>query len=197
MRVAILVEDAFEQVEMTEPRKALDEAGAKTVLISRHDQVQGWKHHTPADKFDVDLQLNQAKPEDFDALMLPGGVLNADDLRMVPEAVQFVRGFDRAGMPIAAICHAPWMLVETEIAKGRTLTSWPSLKTDIRDAGGTWVDEVVVEDEGVVTSRKPDDIPKFNEKMIELFSQSRNKTTTGRRSHSGEIYPQPEPLPRG
>ncbi len=185
MRIAILVEDAFEQVEMTEPRKALDAAGATTVLISpTTPQVQGWNHHTPADTFNVDQPLNQAKPQDFDALMLPGGVLNSDKLRTHPDAVQFVRAFADAGLPIAAICHGPWMLVESGMAKGRTLTSWPSLKTDVRNAGGTWVDEVVVEDNGVVTSRKPDDIPAFNQKMIELFAQSRNKLTTGGRGSS-------------
>ena len=187
MRVAILVEDAFEQVEMTEPRKALDEAGAETVLVSpKTPQVQGWNHDTPADKFDVDLPLNEAKPSDFDALLLPGGVMNPDKLRTEPAAVQFVQAFADAGMPIAAICHGPWMLVETGIAKGRTMTSWPSLKTDVRNAGGNWVDEVVCEDDGVVTSRKPDDIPQFNQKMIELFAQSRNKTSTGERVASAQ-----------
>lgn len=174
VRVAILVEDAFEQVEMTEPRKALDAAGAKTVLVSPHaPAVRGWNHQEPAQSFNVDLALDQAKADDFDALLLPGGVQNPDKLRTQPEAVEFVRQFAEQRKPIAAICHAPWMLVEAGIAKGRRLASWPSLKTDIRDAGGTWVDEMVVEDNGIVTSRKPDDIPAFNEKMIALFARAR------------------------
>ncbi len=181
LRVAIVLEDAFEQVEMTEPRKALDAAGAKTVLVSPQPRVQGWNHHTPADNFEVDLPLDRAKVEDFDAVMLPGGVLNADKLRAVPKAVEFVKEAAAAGMPIAAICHAPWMLVETGLAKDLTCTSWPSLQTDLRNAGATWVDEVCVEDRGIVTSRKPDDIPTFNQKMIELFAQSRNKTSTSER----------------
>ncbi len=181
MRVAIVLEDAFEQVELTQPRKALDEAGAKTVLVSPQSEVQGWNHHTPADKFKVDLALEQANVKDFDAVMLPGGALNADKLRTVSKAVEFVKAAADAGMPLAVICHAPWILVETGLAKDLTCTSWPSLQTDLRNAGATWVDEVCVEDRGIVTSRKPDDIPKFNQKMIELFAQSRNKTSTAER----------------
>jgi protease I len=173
IRVAILLEDAFEQAEMVEPRKALDEAGAQTTLISKHTpQVQGWKHHTPAETFDVDMALEEANPEDFDALMLPGGALNADKLRTESKAVEFVRRMAQAGKPIAAICHAPWILIEADFVRGRKLTSWPSLKTDIRNAAGEWVDEPVVESPGLVTSRKPDDIPKFNPAMIRLFQMS-------------------------
>ena len=174
MRIAILTEDAFEQVEMTEPRKALDAAGATTVLISQHTpHVQGWNHHDKGDSFPVDLALDQAKPEDFDALHLPGGGLNADKLRTEPQAVAFVRAMADAGKPISAICHAPWILIEAGIAKGRTLTSWPSLQTDLRNAGATWVDETVAEDQSLVTSRKPDDIPAFNQRIIKLFSTAR------------------------
>lgn len=171
MRVAILLEDAFEQAEMVEPRKALDDAGAKTVLISKHTpQVQGWKHHTPAETFDVDMSLEEANPDDFDALMLPGGVVNADVLRTERKAVDFVQRMAQAGKPIAAICHAPWILIEAGLVNGRKLTSWPSLQTDLRDAGGEWVDEPVVESPGLVTSRKPDDIPQFNPAMVRMFA---------------------------
>jgi protease I len=160
LRVAILVEDAFEQIEMTAPRRALDDAGAETVLISpRTDGVRGWKHLTPADVFPTDLPLAQANSADFSALLLPGGVINSDTLRLNQEAVEFVREFARTGKPIAAICHGPWILVEANIVRDRTLTSWPSLKTDIRNAGGNWVDRMMVDDGNLVTSRKPDDIP--------------------------------------
>jgi protease I len=175
-RVAILVENGFEQVEMTEPRKALQAAGAKTQIVSPvQGQVKGWNHTEWGDTFPVDLPLENARPEDFDALMLPGGVMNPDKLRMNPKAVQFVRAFFDAGKPIAAICHAPWMLVEPDIVRGRTLTSWPSLQTDIRNAGGHWVDQEVVTDNGLVTSRKPDDIPAFNRKMIEEFAEGKHR----------------------
>lgn len=170
MRIAILLDDAFEQAEMVEPRKALDGAGAQTTLISQHTpQVQGWNHHTPAQTFDVDLSLEEANPDDFDALMLPGGVVNADKLRMEPQAVEFVKQMAQDGKPIAAICHAPWILIEADFIRGRKLTSWPSFQTDIRNAGGEWVDEPMVESPGLVTSRKPDDIPQFNPAMIRLF----------------------------
>jgi protease I len=174
VRVAILVEDAFEQVEMTQPRNILEEAGAKTVLVSPHTpSVQGWNHHTPSERFDVDVPLEEARVDDFDALVLPGGVMNPDTLRMQRAAVQFVRGFADAGKPIAAICHGPWMLVEAGISRGRKLTSWPSLQTDIRNSGGTWVDQSVVEDDRLVTSRKPDDLAEFGEAMIRVFSKAR------------------------
>jgi protease I len=175
LRVAILVEDAFEQVEMTAPRKALGDAGAQTVLISpRSDGVRAWKHLTPADVFPVDLPLAQANSADFNALLLPGGVINSDTLRLNPQAVEFVRDFARAGKPIAAICHGPWLLVEANVVRDRTLTSWPSLQTDIRNAGGNWVDRMTVEDGNLVTSRKPDDIPAFNVAAIALFAGSRS-----------------------
>jgi protease I len=182
-RVAILVENGFEQVEMTEPRKALQAAGAQTQIVSPvQGQVKGWNHTEWGDIFPVDLPLENARPDDFDALMLPGGVMNPDKLRMNPKAVQFVKAFFDAGKPIAAICHAPWTLVEAGVVRGRTLTSWPSLQTDIRNAGGRWVDQEVVTDNGLVTSRKPDDIPAFNRKMIEEFAEGAH--TVGVRSQA-------------
>jgi protease I len=171
-RVAILATDGVEQVELTEPRKALDEAGAKTTVISpKSGTIKGWQHDHWGDEIPVDLSLDQARPDDFDALMLPGGVMNPDRLRQDQRAVRFVRSFFEAGKPVASICHGPWMLVEAGVVQGKTLTSWPSLQTDIRNAGGDWVDREVVTDEGLVTSRKPDDIPAFNRKMIEEFAE--------------------------
>jgi protease I len=176
MNVAILCESMFEQVEMTEPRKALEQAGAKTVLISPQPQtIQGLHHDDRGDTFPVDLQLDKANAEEYDALLLPGGVANPDRLRMNPKAMAFVKSFVDAQKPIAAICHGPWSLVETGALKGYRATSWPSLQTDIRNAGGTWVDEPNVTDRNITTSRKPDDIPKFNEAMIALFESSRTR----------------------
>lgn len=169
--VAILVTEGFEQVELTEPRKALEEAGAQTVIVSpAKDEVQGWKHFDKADKFKVDLPLEQADANQFDALLLPGGVANPDQLRTMPEAVQFVRAFFDAGKPAAVICHGPWTLINAGVVKGRTITSWPSLQTDLINAGAKWVDQEVVVDDGLVTSRKPADIPAFNRKMLEEFA---------------------------
>jgi protease I len=171
-RVAILATDGVEQVELTEPRKALDDAGAKTVLVSpRNGKIKAWQHDDWGEELQVDLPLSNARADDFDALLLPGGVMNPDHLRSEPQAVEFVREFFRSGKPIAAICHGPWMLVEAGAVRGRTITSWPSLQTDIKNAGGDWVDREVVTDEGIVTSRKPDDIPAFNRKMIEEFGE--------------------------
>jgi protease I len=179
MNVAILCENMFEQSEMVEPRKALDDAGARTVLISpQTDKVQGVNHDEKGQRFPVDLPLDRAKADDFDALLLPGGVANPDRLRMNAKAMQFVLRFVDANKPIAAICHGPWSLVETGAVKGYRLTSWPSLKTDIRNAGGEWVDEVNVTDRNITTSRKPDDIPKFNEAMLHLFEESRTRGQT-------------------
>lgn len=176
MRVAILVADMFEQVELTEPRNALQQAGAQTVLVSpSQGEVQGAKHYDKADRFKVEMPLDKATVEQFDALMLPGGVANPDQLRMNRKAVQFVRGFFDGGKPVAAICHAPWTLVEADVVRGLRLTSWPSLQTDIRNAGGNWVDEVNVTDQNLTTSRKPDDISKFNDAMIHLFEESRTR----------------------
>lgn len=176
MKVAILLENMFEQVEMTQPRKALDDAGAKTVLISpQPDKVQGVNHDEKGDAFPVDLQLDKADPAEYDALLLPGGVANPDRLRMNRKAMQFVKSFVDAGKPIAAICHGPWSLVETDAVRGVRMTSWPSVQTDIRNAGGNWVDEPSVTDRNITTSRKPDDIPKFNEAMLHLFEESRTR----------------------
>ena len=171
-KVAILVENGFEQVEMSDPRKALDDAGAQTNLVSPvKGQVKGWQMENWGDQFPVDLALESADPNDFDALLLPGGVMNPDKLRMNPQAVQFAKTFVDTGKPVASICHGPWTLVEADVVRGRTLTSWPSLRTDIRNAGGQWVDRDVVCDQGIVTNRKPDDIPAFNRKMIEEFAE--------------------------
>jgi protease I len=174
-KVAILLADGFEQVEMTKPRKALQDAGAETKLVSpKSGQVQGMNHADKGDKFDVDLTLDDARPEEFDALMIPGGLMNPDTLRSTPEALDFARHFFHTGKPVAAICHAPWVLIDAGVVRGRTLTSWPAIKTDVKNAGGTWVDKEVVVDNGLVTSRKPDDIPAFNAKMIEEFCEGRH-----------------------
>jgi len=175
MKVAILVADGFEQVELTEPRQALDEAGAKTRIVSPvAGQVQGWKHYDKADKFKVDVPLDRAAADEFDALLLPGGVANPDQLRVNPRAVAFVKAFFDASKPVAAICHAPWTLIEAGVVDGRKVTSWPSLKSDLTNAGATWTDEQVVVDDGLVTSRKPQDIPAFNRRMIEEFGEGRH-----------------------
>jgi protease I len=172
-RIAILATDGVEQVEMTEPRKALDAEGAKTELVSpAKGHMQPWKHMDKADKFPVDVALDAANPNNYDALVLPGGVANPDQLRTMPKAVEFVKSFFEQGKPVAAICHAPWMLVEADAVRGKTVTSWPSLHTDLKNAGAKWVDREVVEDHGLVTSRKPDDLPAFNKKVVELFSQA-------------------------
>jgi protease I len=175
VKVAILAAEGFEQSELLEPRKALNEAGAQTRVVSpAQGEVQGWKHFDKGEKVHVDVPLDQARAEDFDALLLPGGVANPDQLRMKPKAVEFVRSFFAAGKPVAAICHAPWTLIEAGVLKGRTVTSWPSLKTDLTNAGAKWVDQEVVTDKGLVTSRNPDDIPAFNRKMIEEFAEGRH-----------------------
>jgi protease I len=174
-RVAILATDMVEQVELVEPRKALDEAGARTELVSLEPgEIQGFDHYDKADRFPVERTVAEARADDYDALLLPGGVGNPDNLRMDEKAVGFVRDFVESGKPVAVICHGPWTLVEAGVVRGRTLTSWPSLRTDIRNAGGTWVDEEVHVDNGLVSSRKPDDIPAFTAKMIEEFAEGRH-----------------------
>jgi protease I len=172
-RIAILVaNEGIEQVELTEPRRALEQAGAQVDLIAPETgEAQAFNHLDKADTFPVDTAVSDADASDYDALMLPGGVANPDNLRMHVDAVAFVDDFVNAGKPIAAICHAPWTLIQANAVRGRTLTSWPSLQTDIRNAGGEWVDEQVVVDQGLVTSRGPDDIPAFNAKMIEEFAE--------------------------
>ena len=173
LKVAILVDDGFEQVELIEPRKALDQAGAETRIVSpKGERVRGWDFTDWGDELPVDVPLDMAKPDDFDALLLPGGVLNPDSLRMQPKAVAFVKAFFDAGKPVASICHGPWTVIEAGAAQGRRIASWPSLKTDLRNAGAEWVDQEVVVDGNLVTSRKPDDIPAFNLAMIGLFAQS-------------------------
>ena len=171
-RVAILVAEGFEQSEMVGPRKALQEAGADTAIVSpMQDEVQGWNHFDKAERFHVDVPVEQASVDDFDALLLPGGVANPDQLRMNPKAVQFAKGFFEAGKPIGVICHGPWTLIEAGVVKGRTMTSWPSLRTDLQNAGAKWVDQEVVVDRGLVSSRNPKDIPAFNRKIVEEFAE--------------------------
>jgi protease I len=173
VRVAILATDGFEQSELTEPRKALDAAGAVTKVISpKSGKLKGWNHKEWGEEVQVDQPLDGADPKNFDALLLPGGVMNPDALRMQPKAVAFVKSFFDSGKPVGAICHGPWTVIESGAAKGHRMTSWPSLKTDLRNAGADWVDQEVVVDANLVTSRKPDDIPAFNRELINLFSRS-------------------------
>ncbi|WP_225032641.1 type 1 glutamine amidotransferase domain-containing protein [Paraburkholderia sp. XV] len=176
LKIAILIEEGFEQVEMVEPRKALDEAGAETRIVSpRNEHVRAWNFTKWGDEFPVDVALDRAKPQDFDALLLPGGVLNPDVLRTEPKAVAFAKAFFDDGKPVASICHGPWTVIEAGAAHGRRMTSWPSLKTDLKNAGADWVDQEVVVDQNLVTSRSPDDIPAFNREMIKLFSTMRGR----------------------
>lgn len=180
-KVAILAADGFEQAELEEPMNALKDAGATVSIVSpKSGQIQGMNHADKGDKFDVDLELDDAKADDFDALLVPGGLMNPDELRSTPKAVSFVRSFAEAGKPIAAICHGPWVLIEAGLVKGSKLTSWPAIQSDIKNAGGEWVDEEVVVDNGLVTSRKPDDIPAFNAKMIEEFCEGLHKGMVAR-----------------
>jgi protease I len=175
-RVAILVENGFEQVELTEPRKALEQAGAKTAIVSPvQGRVRGWKFTEWGDEMDVDVPLANAREQDFDALLLPGGVINPDKLRLHKEAIALIRAFYNAKKPIAAICHGPWTLINAGAVRGRKMTSWPSLEVDLLNAGAEWVDEEVVTDQGIVTSRKPDDIPAFSRKMIEEIAEGRHE----------------------
>ncbi len=174
LKVAILIADGFEEVEMVKPRRALDEAGAETRIISpKGSSVRSWSFTEWSADYPVDLALDKARPEDFDALLLPGGVMNPDKLRIDPKAVAFVKAFFDANKPVAVICHGPWTLIEAGAASGRKITSWPSVKSDLRNAGARWVDEEVVVDGNLVSSRKPDDIPAFNREMLKLFGSSR------------------------
>jgi protease I len=176
--IAILAADGFEEVELTKPKEALQDAGAKTSVVSiKSGKIQGMNHADKGKTVDVDLTLADARLEQFDALMIPGGLMNPDTLRSTDEALEFVRHFFQEGKPVAAICHGPWVLIDAGVVRGRTLTSWPAIKTDVRNAGGTWVDKEVLVDNGLVTSRKPDDIPAFNEKMIEEFCEGRHVAT--------------------
>src|SRR5262249_1897210 len=174
-KVAILVDEGFEQVELIKPRKALDRAGASTQVISpQENEVRGWNMKKWGKFVAVDVPLESANPADYDALLLPGGGMNPDKLRINPKAVQFIKHFIDSSKPVAAICHGPWTLIEAGGVRGRTLTSWPSLQTDIRNAGGNWVDQEVVTDQGLVTSRKPDDIPAFNKNTIQEFAAAKH-----------------------
>lgn len=171
-RVAILVTEGFEQSELEGPKEALEKAGAQTDIIAPSGQkVQAWDETDWGATFPVDVPLKKAKPEQYDALVLPGGVMNPDKLRREPKAVQFVRAFFDAGKPVAAICHGPWTLIEAGVVEGRRMTSWPSLQTDLRNAGAEWVDDAVIVDHGLITSRKPGDIPVFSRKIIEEISE--------------------------
>jgi protease I len=173
LKVAIVVSDLFEQAELVEPKKALEAAGAQTQIISDHGPtVRGMHHDQHADEFPVDLALKDADPDDFDALVLPGGALNADALRMAEDAQQFVQAFDAARKPIGVICHGPWLMVSAGLVPNRTLTSWPTLQDDIRNAGGTWVDREVVVDGNWVSSRKPDDLPAFDRELIAAIASA-------------------------
>lgn len=178
-KVAILVTDGFEQVEMTEPRKALQDAGADTDLIApKSGKVKGWNHTEWGDEFDVDVSLDGARASEYDALLLPGGVMSPDKLRMNEEAVNFVRSFFEVHKPVAAICHGPWMLIDAGVVEGRKVTSYPSIKQDLINAGAEWVDREVVVDQGLVTSRNPDDIPAFNRKMVEEIREGKHAGQT-------------------
>jgi protease I len=175
-RIAFLATDMVEQVELTEPWKAVKEAGGQPELISLEEgEIQGFNHYEMADTFKVDRTVEEARADEYDALVIPGGVGNPDTMRMDENAVEFTRQFFEQGKPVGVICHGPWMLVEAGVLRGRKVTSWPSLRTDIVNAGGNWVDQEVVVDEGLVTSRKPDDLPAFNEKIVEEFCEGRHE----------------------
>jgi protease I len=171
-RVAILVADGFEQIELTSPRDALKKAGAETHIVSPNpNKVQGWNHYDKGDTFPVDVSLNDATPEAYDALLLPGGVANPDQLRAIPRAVEFVRAFFDQHKPVGAICHGPWTLIDANVVDGRRVTSYHSIRADLKNAGADWVDEEVVVDNGLVTSRSPKDLPAFNRKLVEEVAE--------------------------
>jgi protease I len=187
-RVAMLVADGFEQVEMTEPRKALEAAGASVEIVSpRAGRVKGWETKEWGDEFEVDVVLSSADVEDYDALVLPGGVMNPDKLRIIPEARAFVRAFADAGKPIAAICHGPWTLIDADVVEGKKMTSWPSLTVDLIHAGAIWLDQEVVVDGFIVTSRKPDDLPAFNREMVALIARTHIEATPSRRPQARPV----------
>ena len=191
-RIAFLATDGVEQVELTDPWKAVEDAGGTPELVSiKSGKIQGMNHDERADTFSVDKLIGAVSAEDYDGLVLPGGVANPDTLRANEEAVDFVRDFFKQQKPVAAICHGPWMLVEADVVEGRTLTSYPSIKTDVRNAGGNWVDKEVVVDEGLVTSRSPHDLPAFIAKMIEEFAEGRHEeqhAAAGAAARSGEKH---------
>src|ERR1700761_5615480 len=180
VRVAVLATNGYEEAELVEPKKALEEAGARVLVVApKTGSIYGMKHHDKAGGMSEDLALSSAKSEDFDAVMLPGGALNADALRFEKEAQRFVQEMDRSGKPIAFICHAPWLLVSAGLTRGRTLTSYHTIQDDIKNAGGNWVDREVVRDRNWVSSRKPDDIPAFNKEMISLFGEKKTRAQAG------------------
>jgi len=184
-RVAFLATDMVEQIELTEPWKAVRDEGAEVELVSIEEgKIQAFEHYDKADLFGVDVTVEEARAADYDALVIPGGVGNPDTLRSDENAVAFVREFFEQGKPVGAICHGPWMLVEAGVVRGRKVTSWPSLQTDIRNAGGEWVDKEVVVDEGLVTSRKPDDLPAFNKKIVEEFCEGRHEEQAEKAQHA-------------
>jgi len=184
-RVAFLATDMVEQVELTEPWKAVQDAGATPELVSlREGEIQGFNHYDKADKFTVDRTVEEASADDYDALVIPGGVGNPDTMRMDENAVEFTRQFFEQGKPVGVICHGPWMLVESGVVRDRTVTSWPSLRTDIRNAGGNWVDQEVVVEDGLVTSRKPDDLPAFNAKIVEEFAEGLHQEQAAKTVHA-------------
>ena len=197
VKIAILATDGFEQAELTEPRKALQAAGADTdVVAPKPGRIRGWKAKDWGDEVVVDAVLEDADPKDYDALVLPGGVMNPDHLRMQPQAVAFVKAFVDAAKPIGAICHGPWTLVEAGAARGHRMTSWPSLQTDLRNAGADWIDQEVVVDGNLVTSRKPDDLPAFNREIIELFSHARPEARGSAAHRPGTPRPGTPSAPR-
>lgn len=179
-RIAVLVTEGFEQPELTEPVQALRDAGATVDIISKErGPVRSFKHHDPSDPVQANMTFDEAKPEAYDGLLLPGGAINADTIRAIPQAQTFVQAMDRAGKPMAVICHAPWLLVDSGVAKGRTLTSWPSIRLDLENAGARWVDREVVVDRNLVTSRKPDDIPAFNREFHALLGAEAGASKPG------------------
>ncbi len=172
-RIAVLMTDGVEQVEYTGPRSFLEQHGAEVTLVSPKavgEEIQGFKHLEPGDRFKVEMAVEDARPVDFDALLLPGGVANPDQLRLSKESIDFIRSFGEEGKPIAAICHGPWTLIDAGVAESKHMTSWPTLKNDLRNAGAEWTDEEVVVDGKLITSRKPDDIPAFNEALLKELS---------------------------
>jgi protease I len=184
-RIAILATDGFEQVELTEPKKALEEAGATVDVVSpKAGHIKGWKSTDWGESVKVDKILGEAKPADYDGLVLPGGQINPDKLRIEPKAVAFVTDFFNSGKPIGAICHGPWLLVEAGVLKHRTLTSWPSVRTDIRNAGGHWVDEEVITDQNLTTSRKPEDLPAFNQRLIQEIGKGKSTAKPVEEKHA-------------
>jgi protease I len=184
-KVAFIATEGVEQVELTEPWKAVEQAGAQPELISIDDgDVQAWKHFDKGDTFKVDRTIEEAQPDEYDALVLPGGVANPDQLRADENVVSFIRTFAQSGKPIGVICHGPWTLIEAGVVEGRKLTSWPTLQTDLRNAGADWVDEEVVVDQGLVSSRKPDDLPAFNAKIVEEFAEGRHEESAQKAIHA-------------